>query len=261
MHEKYYKHWSMFVYGVTLCCQEFVSADDRALADQAFTLFVQGIEPLYGKTFMRHNVHLALHVVKYVKMYGALWAWSAFPFENFNGILATLVHSSQYVAHQICKLTGRLTYLRNDAGIFTYPGVSDKAKNLFMYFTGKSKIVRIIEHVSGLKLLGFGKPDVLSLVEKVAIENSLQHSMENDYFKYDRFINNSILYTSTSYTRSKERSNHTVVMSDGVFINILSLAAVKSCEIAKKSYVVLGEKLERLNDTLLLREPFNSGNM
>lgn len=100
--KKYLDHWFLFVYSVNIFLKNKISDEDFELATKAMEKFVEGIEPLYGKQFMRINVHLLLHTPKFVKMYGPIWAWSAFPFEHYNGVLKNLFHGTQGVTQQIC---------------------------------------------------------------------------------------------------------------------------------------------------------------
>lgn len=50
---------------------------------------------------MTFNIHLLSHLAKSVKLWGPLWTHSAFPFENANGKLLTLVKGTKGVANQI----------------------------------------------------------------------------------------------------------------------------------------------------------------
>ncbi|KAL5239187.1 hypothetical protein ACI65C_006597 [Semiaphis heraclei] len=56
---------------------------------------------------------------KHVRMWGCLWAWSAFPFEHFNGSLCKLFQGTQGVPEQICKNYQLEWNLRNGIVIFT----------------------------------------------------------------------------------------------------------------------------------------------
>ena len=47
------------------------------------------------------NFHNLSHLVKYVKAWGLLWAWSCFGFENMNGEVLKLVHSTGNVAKEV----------------------------------------------------------------------------------------------------------------------------------------------------------------
>ena len=100
---KYIRHWNLFVFGLNLLLKENVSEIDCNLAHYAFIKFVGDIEKLYGKKYLKFNVHILTHIKTFVKNYGAIWAWSAYPFEGFNGIIRLLLYGTQYVPKQICK--------------------------------------------------------------------------------------------------------------------------------------------------------------
>ena len=61
---------------------------------------------------MKYNVYVLTHIPHFVKMYGSLRAWSALPFENFNGIIKHLYHGTQCILEQITKLYFHLKYLK-----------------------------------------------------------------------------------------------------------------------------------------------------
>ena len=62
MRKKYYHHWFLFVFGLHIFLQPEISDEDFRLAKKAFNKFVNLIEPLYGKKFMKFNVHLLTHI-------------------------------------------------------------------------------------------------------------------------------------------------------------------------------------------------------
>lgn len=120
-HKKYYQHWFLFVYSVQIFAKTKITDVEFVAASAAMKLFVLQIESLYGKDLMSYNVHILLHVPRSVKMFGALWAWSTFPYEGFNGILKRLFNGSQYVPGQILKFYARLKYLKLSSSVFGRP--------------------------------------------------------------------------------------------------------------------------------------------
>lgn len=70
MEEKYLKHWHCFVTGLNVFLKMKITDE----AESAFQKFVQGMEELYGIDYMSHSVHVLIHMPKFVKKYGALWA-------------------------------------------------------------------------------------------------------------------------------------------------------------------------------------------
>ena len=47
------------------------------------------------------NIHMMIHLVEDVKLYGPLWTHNCFSFENANGLLLKCCHGSQYFLEQI----------------------------------------------------------------------------------------------------------------------------------------------------------------
>ena len=97
----YIKHWFLFVFSLSILLK--ISDIDYQQAKKALYLFVKDVEVLYGSEFMKYNVHLLLHLPDFVKRYGALWAWSAFPPERYDGVLKKLFHGTQCVPQQLAK--------------------------------------------------------------------------------------------------------------------------------------------------------------
>lgn len=85
-----------------------ITTHDFDIAKAAVLKFVTQVETLYGKEFVKYNVHLLLHIPRSVQNFGALWSHSVFPYEHYNGILGKLFKNSQCVPEQIWKFYLRL---------------------------------------------------------------------------------------------------------------------------------------------------------
>ncbi|XP_023315688.1 uncharacterized protein LOC106648128 [Trichogramma pretiosum] len=130
---KYLRHWELFIFSMAIFSKNTISDIEFEKASKALMKFVEDLQPLYEKiSFMRFNVHLLTHIPQFVKMYGALWSWSAFMYENFNGILTKLFHGTQYIPEQICKMSYRLRYIKNNSHIFSEPRDNEDVRNLFI---------------------------------------------------------------------------------------------------------------------------------
>lgn len=130
--EKYLKHWLLFVFSLYTFSKESIADAEFKLAKSAFQKFVENVEDLYGITYLKFNVHRLLHIPRFVRNYGNLWAWSAFPFENFNGVMKKVFHGTQYIPHQICKAFQRLRYIKNNSNVFDNDNCSAKTLKLFL---------------------------------------------------------------------------------------------------------------------------------
>ena len=74
-------------------------------AEKLFETFVQhsGDAQVCGKHFVSYNIHSLLHLVDDVRRYGVLTNFSAYPFENFLGVLKRLVRSGVNIPQQLAR--------------------------------------------------------------------------------------------------------------------------------------------------------------
>lgn len=100
--ERYLAHFSCFSEAVYILLGDQITPTrlQRAelLLDQFYSLFAE----LYGAGSCGLNVHnTCVHLVHYVKLWGPLWAWSCFGFEDNNAMLLQAVHGTGQVMKQI----------------------------------------------------------------------------------------------------------------------------------------------------------------
>ncbi|XP_039311945.1 uncharacterized protein LOC105207063 isoform X1 [Solenopsis invicta] len=160
---RYYKHWLLLVFSIYTILKDRFSIQEFRSAKRALQQFIEDTETLYGKEYMKYNIHLLLYIPDSVKQFGALWAWSAFPFEHYNGILTTMFHNSQSVPQQICKSYLRLQNIKNST-IFLQQNCSVSRKSLFNKMFGDSNIDKYL-HFGLLKICGCAQQVELSVIE------------------------------------------------------------------------------------------------
>ena len=124
------------------------------MATKALRKFVLDTEKLYSKEFMRFNVHCLLHLARFVKLFGALWAWSAFPFEHFNGVIKKLFFGTQQISAQILKQYKRYQYIKSNSHIFSKESCNKEAKKTFIRLMRQVKVKNCIEYDNCLKIFG-----------------------------------------------------------------------------------------------------------
>ena len=86
----HYKHWSLLVYAIVKFNGSEITEAEHRSATNALRTFVFQVQDLYGEEFMKYNVHLLLHLPESVTYFGALWASSAFPYEDYNHMLRNM---------------------------------------------------------------------------------------------------------------------------------------------------------------------------
>lgn len=98
-----YKHWLLFVNGITLLLGRNITKDDVTKADNCLKRFVSGVKDIYGVSEQSYNIHLLLHLPATVRAWGPLWANSCFIFEDAIGKIKMLHHGTKSVPMQIAS--------------------------------------------------------------------------------------------------------------------------------------------------------------
>lgn len=250
---QYFKHWFLLVFSIYTFLQDKISEHEFSAAEAAMNKFVLQVEELYGKEFMKYNTHLLLHIPASVKKFGALWTWSAFPYEHYNGVLKTMFHNSQSVPQQICKSYLRLQCMKRST-VFQSQHCNANAKLLFDKMLEKLRLSQVYQDF-GDNLRTFGKPqDIgLSAVQKLLIEELIRKPILADtvVIAYKRFILKNILYHSCDYDRLVQRNNSVVQLTNDSFSEIMNLVILKFVD-ANES-IIIGKRLEISNSEPLCR--------
>ena len=142
---RYYKHWFLYVYSMYIFLKDNITPEEYDSASKALQLFVDDIETLYGSDFMKFNVHLLKHNKDFVRQFGALWAWSTFIFESYNGIFKNLFHGTHFIGEEISKIYYRLRYVRNRSDIFNKKTSSERAKRAYSILMNQCKVKNCIQ--------------------------------------------------------------------------------------------------------------------
>jgi hypothetical protein len=101
MPRPFYNHWLLLSFSVYTLLQSKITRENILYAEIALHKFVSQVGSLYGKQFVSYNVHLLTHLAQSVKLWGPLWATSAFLFEDANGKLLRSFHGTKGITKQI----------------------------------------------------------------------------------------------------------------------------------------------------------------
>lgn len=247
---KYFEHWFLFVYSITIFCKAKITEAEFVEAKTALCTFVYNIELLYGREYMKYNVHILLHIPQAVLSFGALWAWSTFPFEHFNGVLKKLFHGTQFIPEQICKFYSRLSFIHSASEIFSKENCSKRGKKLFRTLMKECTIKKCIYYGDYLRIFGSPKCVNLTLTEKFVIEEALAETIDPKAQSFTRFIYKNVLYHTSNNSRIMKRNNCTIETTDGRFMSISDLIIVKLTASNEYKHVLLGKELEKQDKIL-----------
>lgn len=97
----YLQHFTLFIMGIFKLNKTSVSEEDISNAERLLKLFVIDFEQLYGDRELVSNVHQLLHLALCVRRFGPLHCFSAFMFEDLNGLIAKTTHGYNQVDTEI----------------------------------------------------------------------------------------------------------------------------------------------------------------
>ena len=100
----YFENWKLFVISLfNLLKKPIFVHPDLDETEILLRLFVRDLDKLYGDRVYTYNVHQLTHIVLCVKRWGPLSATSAFPYENYNNVLGSLVHGSKHLGQEMAN--------------------------------------------------------------------------------------------------------------------------------------------------------------
>lgn len=248
--KKYYEHWLLLTLALNKFLKTKITDTDYDQASTALKKFVSDIEIVYKESddsqrkMMRFNVHCLLHIPKLVKLYGAIWVWSAFPYESFIGDIRKFVTGKQYMGEQICKKFLRLMHIKSQMDrIFVSEQFSPNVAHLLKKLLRNSGIKVNVPHTGMAKGLSHPKHMQLQFGELIEIRNFLGYDVHDIALTYDVFVTNNIVFHSINYQRLQKRNNSVAKVTGGKFVEITNFILVKREDSGDTDQLILDHEL------------------
>lgn len=267
----YYDHFLYFVYGLQVCLQEEVAFKRIEETGPLFRHFVLQAAILYGRDYIRFNLHLSTHCLPACDNWGCLWATSTYIPEWFNGQLAASVNGTQSLAEQMAHtyLLHRVVRAEAIALLSKYILPQNVASLLKNWMQIPATLFDTEERgcflamPNGIKLLGRGSRQKTNLPYKVAICNywknsNLDEKMTETHLSYQRMNLPNIFATFaiTNYTRSPKRINDCALMKDGSFFIIECILLFDSMPLQNQP-LIIGRSMGSISSTTCSPAPLN----
>lgn len=97
----YTHHLILLVNAIHILLSDKIKKSDLSIAYSMLSTFYQEAGNLYSCTIYTANMHSLEHIVGMVELWGPLWAYSMFGFENLNGYLGNKYHGTQKIVYQL----------------------------------------------------------------------------------------------------------------------------------------------------------------
>lgn len=156
---------------------------------------------------MTFNVHQMEHIVKSVRLWGPLWAHSAFPFEAGNGKIKSCIKAAKGIPNQICRTLSLENVVAELEELVTNTAVSTFCSSLDSRITLKSVSLQ----TEGVRMLGKGCP-------YKEFSGALLNPPEvsSRAVEYQRMVEDGTVFTTASYVRNKRNNSSVVKLCNGL---------------------------------------------
>ena len=98
-----YNNFMMLSAGVYILCSLGISQRHIDYVEELFVAFVKQFGDVYGRETLIYNVHALIHLPGHTRLYGSLFNFSCFPFENFLQTLKKMVRKPAFPLQQIIR--------------------------------------------------------------------------------------------------------------------------------------------------------------
>lgn len=224
----YLKHFACLSEGIHLLLGDCITEADLNRAEELLDTFYKDFSGLYGAGSCGLNVHnIGAHLVFYVRLWGPLYSWSCFGFEDWNAALLQSVHGTGDVTRQvICHVHSKLQ-LKKSFERMT-PSAEWNFISKMVKPTRKWKVaikVAACCSISGKVTKLLNGSDQENLILEVTKEDGLA-----DLRKALRVQYGKERYYSKEYTRMKKRICYFALTKDGTIISINYFVYNQKCK-------------------------------
>ena len=216
LREDYLEHLSLLSEGIHLLLGDAITENELIKAENLLDSFYAQFANLYGKGSCGLNVHnIGAHLTFYARMWGPLWTWSCFGFEDWNAALLQSVHGTGDVTRQ-CLQMKEIQLKLSSIDVDSIP--NDATRSFLKRMTKTGKMWKSVQSVNNVKVAG-------SLLKMHDLPCEIITATGTDNIKTLRKcarvrLNNEKLY-SKLYTRMKKRICYVVRCKNGDIREIL----------------------------------------
>ena len=186
----HWQHYSLLVTAMHILLKDKISITEIDAAEVLIKDFCEIYLKLYGEVNCTYNVHLLMHIVRYVKLWGPLWTHSSFCFENKNGLLKKYFHGTNCIFQQMLfNINSTLTVQS-----LIYEIKINDGDTVAEYFNEDNSCTSNMTSL-GPHVYAVGKVTAINLTEQ---QQHLIH-YSNTNLTFSRLYKEGTIYHSTSY--------------------------------------------------------------
>ena len=202
--DTYSRHLSSLVSAMHILLSDKILRSDLDIAYRMLSSFYETAGKLYSHSIYTINMHSLEHIVPFVELWGPLWGYSMFCFENLNGYLGTTYHGKQKILPQMAFQ------------IQLSQTVPDKLRQLSLTESAETAayLSKILSNNRGMQAIdtncySIGKISrhTISDEEITIASNHGIFLSSNDVETFHRLMLRSTIYCTLQYQMRKRRNN------------------------------------------------------
>lgn len=210
--DQYVRHLGLLSKAVFLLSRDVIREEDLLEAARCLELYVTQFQEFYGPENMRFNIHILGHIIQCIRLWGAFWCHSTFPYESWNHRLGKCVSSPRGAIDQIVL---RFLLFLMIEGISINPLISQEIRDFIATHLLGSRM-RDADDVGGAHFFGqrtrrhASVAEIQILAEEGYAAEELEGLELTEYFqvkvngmecrsvqyRHDSMSNNSFVYTN-----------------------------------------------------------------
>lgn len=199
--DEYLKHFAYLSESIYILLGDNISVAHLERSGSLLNTFYAEFAHLYGAGSCGLNVHNACaHLLWYVQLWGPIWAWSCFPFEDANATLLQSTHGTGNVTMQIMKYKQAESSMRQKG-----------------FESAEASLWKVNKRADNCDVCGKIKcflENEISENVAVALSNCIPESSD-EVKKVDRIRVNGKQFSSRKYSRMQRRICYIVLYESG----------------------------------------------
>lgn len=238
--KKYLNHFGFFVTAIFMLLKDNITHEEIDFANDLLIHFVTSYLELYDSINMTINVHLLSHLGKYVSLWGPLWTYSAFVFENGNGSLLNLIKGARGMGVQIVnKYLQQKTIPKLTRNFLVDNEVLNYCNDLTTFLH-----VKHAQNSSEGNVTLLGKPIKKTLTEEELLVFKRNNLAPTSEF-FNKIIYKKMKFYCSLYKRPTRTNDCVALLTSGAYIFIERLIIIEN------KVFVLGRKIKTTNQSIL----------
>ena len=257
--EKYFQHWMALVKALHMFSQVHI---DEGIFNNARTDLEEFLElayQYYPSGCRTHELHQLRHLPLFVQRYGALWAWSSFPYRRYDDAVQLVFQRSaresgrDYSSKRLVETFARLRFIFNNSHVLLIPDCP--MTGLFVDIMNDCRIKGCFDYGNCFKVLGKSEMSKLLLTERRQLRKMVGEVLPNQCEVYEKFVVRNALFRSKE--SSPKNMDDSVVMDEfGRIMRICKIVKVDYANGSSPKYIIKGMEMVEIpmSDNLYKRE-------